>query len=401
MKILTLTDVLFPDTIGGAGKVAFHLGLELGSKGHEVHFISRNPGGKLPVQQALTSNIYIHRFYTPEKESLSLFVWEIINSFSLCRKVIGKHNFDLMCIHQSMTAMGPLLIKKLSNTPTIYYYHSPWHEEFLIKKDSKPLWKQKIFHLIGNVMCSVEKKILFKSSKVISLSKYMRDKLIGLHEFPEEKVKIISGGIDLNEFSPPDPEKDNIVEAEGIPSDKIIFLTIRNLVRRMGLENLIEAFNQSDLLKEKGVLLIGGKGPLQNQLKSLVSKYGLQDTVRFTGYITEEDLPKYYQAADYFVLPTEKLEGFGLVILESMACGTPVIGTPAGAIPELIGKFDKKLLTMGVSSSDIREKLEEVVKNQDEYSFDSQKCRKFVEDNYSWRNVADEFEKVAYELVKK
>ena len=66
-------------------------------------------------------------------------------------------------------------------------------------------------------------------------------------------------------------------------------------------------------------------------------EYDLHGSIRFLGHIPEIDLPQKYQAADFFVLPTRNLEGFGLVILEAMASGTPVLGTPVGAIPEVIG----------------------------------------------------------------
>lgn len=83
-----------------------------------------------------------------------------------------------------------------------------------------------------------------------------------------------------------------------------------------------------------------------------------------------------------------------------MACGTPVLETPVGAIFELLGSFDKRLIFVGVGSIDMKNKLEEVIESPDKYSFAPETCRKFVEDNYSWEKVADEFEKVAMGVIK-
>ncbi|MFC1495120.1 glycosyltransferase family 4 protein [Thermodesulfobacteriota bacterium] len=389
-----LTDVFYPDTIGGAGRMAYQNSLELSKKGHEVHVITRNINGKLSPYEKLTTNLNIHRFLVPSENSISLFIFEIINSHRVFKKIYNV-TFDLICMHQSLPAISPILSGAMENVPTIYYYYSPWSEEFLIKNQNKIYFTN---NCIASVMKWVEWKALQNANKIIVMSDYMSNELLKLHKkISTNKIIKIPGAVDLAYFNL--DKESQIKRALNIPFNKTIFLTVRNLVKRMGLESLIKAFHHSDLLKEKSILLIGGKGPLENYLKSLVSKYKLEDTIRFAGHIPEADLPKYYQAADYFILPTEKLEGFGLVILESMACGTPVIGTPVGAIPELIGTFDKRLLTNGTGSYDIKEKLEEIVNNPDEYLFESQTCRKFVEDNYSWEKVADEFEKAALDLV--
>jgi glycosyltransferase involved in cell wall biosynthesis len=168
----------------------------------------------------------------------------------------------------------------------------------------------------------------------------------------------------------------------------------------MGIENLIEAFQQSDVLRKKGLLLIGGEGFLKESLRAMVKDFGLGETVRFLGRVSEEDLPRYYQAADFFVLPTRELEGFGLVILEAMACGTPVLGTPVGAIPETVGLFAKRLLFEGTQSKDMKAKLEDVINRPEQYAFDPQTCRNFVEERYSWEKMADAFERKVMSLTQ-
>jgi len=160
----------------------------------------------------------------------------------------------------------------------------------------------------------------------------------------------------------------------------------------MGIENLIEAFNQSDTLRRKGSLLIGGQGFLENRLKAMVENYKLQQIIRFLGHIPEPDLPGTYQAADFFVLPTRNLEGFGLVILEAMASGTPVLGTPVGAIPEVIVAFDERLIFNGTGWREIRKKMEEVIERPDQFRFDPKACRRFVEEGFSWKKIATDFE---------
>ena len=129
-----LADVFYPDTIGGAGRVVYHLALDLSRKGHKIHVLTRNNNCKWPYQQELAPNLLVHRFYSRSKESLGHFFREIRNSQLLAKKSVQKVKFDLLCTHQSLVGIGPLLSRTLKQIPRIHYFHSPWHEEFLVKK---------------------------------------------------------------------------------------------------------------------------------------------------------------------------------------------------------------------------------------------------------------------------
>jgi glycosyltransferase involved in cell wall biosynthesis len=249
-------------------------------------------------------------------------------------------------------------------------------------------------------MRRIERRILFRAAKVIVLSDYMRDKALEIHNYPKDRMVKIAGGVDLDRYCLPPGGKTAAKDALKLPTKKTAFLTVRNLVPRMGLETLIESFGQSSVLREKGLLLIGGRGFLEDHLKAQVESANLQDAVRFLGYIAEKDLPLFYQASDFFVLPTRELEGFGLVNLEAMASGTPVLGTPVGGIPEVIGLFDKRLIFGGTGWRDMRNKLEEVIERPDSFRFEPRDCRAFVEANFSWKKAADAFEQEAKTCIE-
>ena len=401
MRILTLTDVFFPDTVGGAGRVVHHLCSELSLRGHEIHVITRNTERKLPVHQEIHRNLTVHRFPSTRKESFLSFFSEIKNTASLSKFLTRDISFDLVCTHQSLVSIGPLMSTPLKNTPTVHYFHSPWHEEFLIKKqreDAEPGIKR---NAIAFLMKQIERRVLRKADRVIVLSGYMLERVSKIHSYPTTRMIKIPGGVDLNRYCLPVGGKRAIRDTLDLPQDKTIFLTVRNLVPRMGLENLIEAFNQSNMVRDKGLLLIGGKGFLGESLKQKVQDTALQNVVHFLGHIPEEDLPKMYQASDFFILPTRKLEGFGLVILEAMASGTPVLGTPIGGIPEVIAPFDRELLFNGTDWHQIKNKMEEVISDTPRRSrWSPQACRDYVEKNFSWHRVANTFEQVAKDLMK-
>jgi glycosyltransferase involved in cell wall biosynthesis len=400
MNILMLADVFHPDTIGGAGRVVYHLAIELTRKGHEIHVLTRNNGGKWPSQQELAPNLFVHRFFSPSKESLGLFLREIKNSRLLAKELVKKTSFDVACTHQSLVAIGPLLLRELKRIPLMHYFHSPWHEEFLVKKQEDRTKTRKRNKTIAILMRRIERRILFRAAKVIVLSDYMRDKALEIHNYPKDRMVKIAGGVDLDRYCLPPGGKTAAKDSLKLPTKKTAFLTVRNLVPRMGLETLIESFGQSSVLREKGLLLIGGRGFLEDHLKAQVESANLQDAVRFLGYIAEKDLPLFYQASDFFVLPTRELEGFGLVNLEAMASGTPVLGTPVGGIPEVIGLFDKRLIFCGTGWQDMRNKLEEVIERPDSFRFEPQDCRAFVEANFSWKKAADAFEQEAKRCIE-
>ena len=398
--MLMLTDVLYPDTVGGAGRVAHHLGLELSKRGHEIHILTRNPGGLLPAHQRSSASLYVHRFNMPQKGSLGFFLAEIVNGYRTQWRLATRFDHNLICIHQCLPAIGPYLSGAFRDVPSVYVYHSPWHREYISKTENAGMSDKIRTRLVALLMRQAEGWIFSKSSIGIVLSRYMGNSLADTHPLNTTPVNILPGGVDLDYFHLPPSGKAKPRHELALPMNKTVFITVRNLVPRMGIENLIEAFSRSSVLKNSSILLIGGRGPLEDHLKTLVTHQRLGGSIRLLGRIDDNRLPMFYQAADHFVLPTVELEGFGLVILEAMACGTPVLGTPVGAIPEILGRFDKRLLFKGTDWKDIKEKLELVIEHPNQYKFDPKQCRKFIEKNYSWKKMADEFEKKALELVK-
>jgi glycosyltransferase involved in cell wall biosynthesis len=167
----------------------------------------------------------------------------------------------------------------------------------------------------------------------------------------------------------------------------------------MGLENLIRAVEFLKRDSVEFVLCIGGRGYLKGALSQLIKDKNMEENVKLMGFIDDEDLPKYYQAADLFILPTKELEGFGLVTLESLASGVPVIGTSVGGTKEIIIKFDGRFLFTSLEPKTMSADIQRVLKIIKEETFLSTKCRQFVIDNYSWNNKVKEIEAVFKDAI--
>jgi glycosyltransferase involved in cell wall biosynthesis len=161
----------------------------------------------------------------------------------------------------------------------------------------------------------------------------------------------------------------------------------------MGIENLIRAMQEIVKSVPNIVLIIGGAGPLKDDLTMVCRRLNLDQHIHFAGFIPEAALPEYYQAADIFVLPTIELEGFGLVTLEALASGTPVLGTPVGGTQEILSRFDSRFLFQDTRHESISrliiETCQEYRNQPDKWQLDSRQCRLFAEKYYSWEtNVA-------------
>jgi len=153
--------------------------------------------------------------------------------------------------------------------------------------------------------------------------------------------------------------------------------------------------------KKKDIqLIVIGKGILEHKLKRMVKELHLDGKVIFKGYIGDDILPLYYQAADLFVMPTKALEGFGLVILESLASGTPVLATSVGAIPEILSKFDDKFLLPDIEPQTMARAIVRLADFLQNNSDLRSKCREFVLQNYSWDRIIGKIEDLYTETLE-
>ncbi len=232
-----------------------------------------------------------------------------------------------------------------------------------------------------------EKTALRKSNHIVVLSEYTKEKLESTYGLPPAKIHVIPAGVDLNRFRPHD-DKQSLRNRLGIPTGHFTLLTVRNLEPRMGLENLILAFKKILEAKTHVFLVVGGEGPLTQDLKSLARETGVEDSVKFVGYIPEEELPYYYQMADLFILPTRELEGFGLVTVEALASGLPVLGTPVGGTKEILAHMGPEFLFSDATHDSmarlILKSMQGWAINPEIYNEVSRKCRKVAENHFSW-----------------
>jgi glycosyltransferase involved in cell wall biosynthesis len=296
--------------------------------------------------------------------------------------------FNIINFHQPFTALGVLSSSASHGIPTVYTCHSLSSEEYA-SQSSPPTnvkeWLSYRIQLLGRKL--VEKKVLKRSDQIVVLSEYTRKKLEKVYGFSLAKINVIPGGVDLNRFTPP-VNKPAIRRNCGFPEDRFILLTIRNLEPRMGLENLIMAFKKILDEKVQASLILGGDGPLMPDLKHLAKEAGVADFVIFTGFIPEEELPSYYQMADLFILPTIDLEGFGLVTVEALASGLPVLGTPVGGTKEILAHLGSQFLFVDSTPDSMARLILETMRtwanDSKFYSEISQRCRNVAEAHYSW-----------------
>jgi glycosyltransferase involved in cell wall biosynthesis len=227
----------------------------------------------------------------------------------------------------------------------------------------------------------------------------MKNKLVSTHRILPCHIIVNPGGVDLDRFKPPH-DRLQLKEKLGLPKDKVHLLTVRNLEPRMGLENLLKSIN---LLGKKGILVhltLAGEGAERRKLEKLAQDFALAGKITITGFIPQKLLPKYYGASDFFVLPTRRLEGFGLVTPESMACGTPVLGTPVGGTREILSDFSQSLLFRDTSAEAIAEGIQTSIDKyfcqEKAYGELRRRCRAYVEDRYSWQRHIN---KLKHEII--
>ncbi len=264
------------------------------------------------------------------------------------------------------------LLPKLSRMPHVVHFHGPWAIESAVEgRGAANVFVKKM----------VERAVYSSAGAFIALSQSFKDLLTREYRINPDLVHIIPGAVDVRRFCPGDQGAAR--ERLGWPKDKRILFCLRRLVRRMGLKNLLDAFCQIADDHPDVMLIIGGTGPLRAELESQINGRGLADRIRLTGFIPNEDLVSAYQGADLSIFPTQALEGFGSAAVESLACGTPILVTPVGGLPELVIGLGSQLVLPDRTTEAMAEWLNRFLSGRITLP-SSIECRRQVEAKFTW-----------------
>ena len=288
---------------------------------------------------------------------------------------IHTNGVELVAAH--FAPYGLPLLDRLSGVPLVVHFHGPWAGESIAEAATG---------VASKIKAAIERVVYSRAERLIVLSEYFKRELMQRYAIAEQRIRVVPGGIDAERFNM------DITRAEARahlqwPTDRFILLSVRRQVRRMGLEELIDAAKILVRSHPDMLLMLGGAGPLSGELKQRIKEHGLQQHVRLLGRIDESLLPIAYRAADLSVVPSRSLEGFGLVTLESLAAGTPVYVTDVGGLPEVIRPFAPSCIFSDPSAAGMAASLSAAMSGLQAMPSE-RACRNYAVDHFGWPAIA-------------
>ena len=394
MNILLLAEVSAERVIGGAERVLRNQALGLAALGHRVELLTR--ALEHASEDVREMNGIREWRYSVSRRHEAAFLWSSVRrSVEQFDRLRATEPLDAVIIHQALAGLGPILARRHAASRWIYLCHSLAHEEYETRQGPTCSTLATLRRQANlRARRSIERAVMSRCQRVAVLSQFMRQRVMSAHGISPDGIALIPGAVDPRAFVPLEDRR-LAKAALNLPGNRTILFTVRNLVPRMGLDNLLRAIETLKRTHHELLLVIGGEGPLHDQLQADIRRKRLSDVVRLIGFVPESQLGHYYQAADLVLIPSLQLEGFGLVMVEAMACGTPVLGTPVGAIPEILNQVDPILVAEGVDGRSIGRALERVLRRLEEPGEArrlAKKGRALIERRYNW-------EQHCYELV--
>ncbi|PTX55355.1 1,4-alpha-glucan branching enzyme [Melghirimyces profundicolus] len=322
-RLLMLSWEFPPMTVGGLSRHVFDLSRWLVKNGWEVHVITTEVEG-YPHTETV-EGVHVHRVHVMKpfgKEfqhwvfQLNLMVTDAVDTL-----VKSGLSFDLVHAHDWLVAPAAKAIKHRHRLPLIATIHATEHG----RNGGIRTGLQRRIH-------GLERNLTEEACRVILCSQYMKEEARRLFELPDEKMRVVPNGVDpvMLRFSGAGKQKEPFAL-----EDERIILFIGRLVPEKGVQTLLEAGEKILPAHPDVKLVIAGKGPMKEALEAEARNRGLGEKAMFTGFISDEDRNRLLNVADVTVFPS-LYEPFGIVALEGMAAGTPVVVSDTGGLADVV-----------------------------------------------------------------
>ncbi len=327
MRILHIASEYPPLQVFGLGRAVHDLAVAQAAQGHEVHVVTNSIHGRDP--DAVVEGVHVHRisFPPPPKppdDTMAVTQFNIA-ALETAARCVGRHGEpEAIHVHDWLTVLSGRMLKWLHPQARLV---CTIHDTAWGKHDGQLGPPQQYSSFL-------ERWIGQEADILICCSRHVAEEMVGEHyQTPAAKIAVIPCGVDEGQFHVEgDLESYRTLFAE--PGERLIGYVGR-LDREKGIPTLVEAFAAVLVPEPAAKLALAGKGVLQESLHQQALELGVADRVRFAGYLSGSALAGFYRSCDVLVVPS-RYEPFGIVALEGMICGTPVIASDAGGLAEII-----------------------------------------------------------------
>jgi glycosyltransferase involved in cell wall biosynthesis len=385
MRVLVASGTWYPAR-NGVARVATEVAHNLALRGHEVSALVPRVAG-LPTAErrgSLTVRRVIERGWIP---------LTITDVLEIAKQARGLGPFDVVLAHGPTALVG--LSRARLSAPLAYVFHASHSRELRFMRARLPWGRERLVAYLNEPLSLVaERAAGRRSARIFVLSEYSRTLFTEDHPEHHRKVRLVSGGVDTDSFCPADGMRAARARL-GIEPTRRMLVTVRRAEPRMGLDELLRAVA---LLEGDVTLAVVGGGMLSGELRRLCVDLGLDGRVSFTGVVREDELYDWYRAADLFVLPTVAYEGFGMVTVEALASGTPVVGTPVGATPELLLPLDPRLVAADADVASLTAAIRAALEFIDAGL--RVRCREYALARFDWGPVVSQWERALADVVE-
>lgn len=366
---------------GGMNVYVLNLARKLGQLGHLVEVFTRYHDASDPEVVKLDDRVnVIHIEAGPHNEEKAYLPTHVETFVNKVRQYASYNsiNYDIVHSNYWLSGLSAVTLSDLWNVPHVATFHTLAKTKMRARAGEQEPIKRS----------DIEKQIMDSATGILVLTEVERQDIVNLYQINADKIQVISGGVDTDTFYP--IPKDEAKDSLGfLNPDKKTILYVGRIEPIKGLDVLFDAFTMLTESQEVQLVIVGGSlsgDPKLNELRDLAENLDISQDVFFTGSLDQSVLKNYYSAADVFVLPSH-YESFGLVALEAMACGTPVIASRVGGISSFVQDGADGYLVPWRCAEPFSDRIEILLKNDSLRNYMGNSAKKKAH-SLNWEKIA-------------
>ncbi|OGM28292.1 hypothetical protein A2962_00175 [Candidatus Woesebacteria bacterium RIFCSPLOWO2_01_FULL_39_61] len=390
---------------GGLNVYVLETAKQLGKLGYKVDMFTRSQDRLKPYLIEVTPNVRLmHLVAGPEKPIPKKNLLPYVDSFTKAFLNFSRkenRTYELLHCHYYLSGLAGLKIKQAYQIPLLMTFHTLALMKNLVGRSEDETEE--------SARLKAERKLVKKSDRIIASSYKDKTYLKYLYDASAEKISVVSPGFDVQLFSPIPKSKAKM--EIGSDSLKKLILSVGRIEPLKGFDVLLYAIKillvkNPKLQKHISLWIVGGdtsepvslwSGELKH-LEKLRRDLGIKASVKFVGHKAQEMLPYYYSAAELVVMPSH-YESFGIVALEAMACGTPVIISNVAGASDLVRTVHGGMLTSVNNPVLLATQIEYILSDRLASQKRQQKIKNKIK-NYTWEKSAIQLDRVYRSVLK-